>query len=42
MAAHLDLPEQIGDVFIIKGQGAAQQRIQDDPAAPHINLWATV
>lgn len=42
MATHLDLPEQVGDVLVIKGQGAAQQRIQDDAAAPHIHLWPTV
>ena len=41
-AADLDLPEQVGDVLIVKGQRAAQQRIQDDAAARHIHLWAAV
>lgn len=40
--AALDLFEQVGDVFVIKGQGAAQQRVQDDATAPHVYLGAGV
>lgn len=34
----LDLFEQVWDVFVIKGQAATQQGVQDDSTAPHINL----
>jgi hypothetical protein len=40
--AHLDLAEQVGDVLVVKGQATAQERIQDDPAAPHVHLGARV
>jgi len=36
--APLDFFEQVGDVFVVKRQGAAQQGVQYDPAAPHVHL----
>ena len=35
---HLDLLEQVWDVLVVKGQRAAQQRVQDHAAGPHIHL----
>jgi ribosomal 50S subunit-associated protein YjgA (DUF615 family) len=40
--ASLDLLEQVRDVFIVKGEAATQQRIQDNTTAPHVNLRASV
>lgn len=40
--APLDLLEQVWDVFVIKGQAATQQCIQDDTTAPHINLRTSI
>ena len=37
-----DLLEQIWNGLVIEGKAAAEQRIQDDPTAPHIHLWAGV
>ena len=37
-----DLLEQRGDVLIVKGQRATQQRVQDHPTAPDVDLWACV
>lgn len=34
----LDLLEQVGDVFVVEGQGATQQRIKDHPTGPHVHL----
>jgi hypothetical protein len=36
--ASLYLLEQVGDVLVVKGQRAAQQRVQDDAAGPHVHL----
>ena len=40
--APLDFLEQVWNVLVIKGQAAAQQRIQDDAAAPDINLRPSI
>jgi hypothetical protein len=40
--APLDLLEQIGDVLVVKGQRAAQESVEDDAAAPHIDFGAGV
>ena len=37
-AVTLDLLEEVGNVLVVKGEGAAQQRIEDDAAAPHVHL----
>jgi hypothetical protein len=29
-------------VLVVKGQGAAEQRVQDDAAGPDVDLWAGV
>lgn len=29
-------------VLSIKGQGSADQRVEDDPETPHINFWSIV
>eukprot|EP00951_Prasinocladus_malaysianus_P004987 scaffold35423_cov35-Prasinocladus_malaysianus.AAC.4 len=39
--APLDLLEQIGDVLVVKGKAAAQERVQNHTAAPDINLQTT-
>ena len=38
----LDLLEQVGDIFIVKGQRTAQEGIKDNAAAPHIDLRTSV
>jgi hypothetical protein len=38
MPTHLNLFEKVWDVLIIKRQAATQQGVQDDAAAPHVNL----
>lgn len=40
--ASSDLLKQRGDMLVIKGQSAAQQGIQDYPAAPDVHLWACI
>ena len=40
--APLDLFEQVGDVLVVEGQAAAQQREQDDPAGPDVHFGARV
>jgi hypothetical protein len=34
----LNLLEEVGDGLVVEGQATAQQGIEYDPAAPHINL----
>ena len=38
----LDLLEEVWDVLVVEGQGAAQQRVQDDATAPDVHLRASV
>lgn len=38
----LDLLEQVGDVFIIKGQTPTQQGVQDYATAPDVDLWTSI
>ena len=37
-----DLLKQRGDVFVIKGQSATQQGVQDHPTAPDVHFWACI
>mgnify|MGYP001811132557 CR=1 FL=1 len=40
--AALDLLEKVWDVLVVKGQAAAEQRVQDHAARPHVDLGARV
>lgn len=39
-ALTLDLFEQVGYVFVVKGQGPAEEGVEDDAARPHVDLGA--
>jgi hypothetical protein len=36
--APLYLFEQVGDVFVVEGQAAAEEGVEDHAAAPHVDL----
>mmetsp|Transcript_3398 Transcript_3398/g.7606 ORF Transcript_3398/g.7606 Transcript_3398/m.7606 type:complete len:221 (+) Transcript_3398:187-849(+) len=40
--AALDLLEEVGNVLVVKGERAAQQRIENHAAAPHVHLGSGV
>mmetsp|Transcript_10454 Transcript_10454/g.43278 ORF Transcript_10454/g.43278 Transcript_10454/m.43278 type:complete len:343 (+) Transcript_10454:2484-3512(+) len=40
--APLDLLEQVRDGLVVEGEGAAQERVQDHPARPHVHLRTAV
>ena len=38
MRSTFDLLEEVGDVLVVEGQAAAEQRVENDAAAPHVDL----
>ena len=40
--AALDLFKQVGNVLVVKGEASAEERVEDDPARPDVDLGAGV